>query len=79
MIVNWVDEIETDVRAALAQRGSLSARDLGRRLGVSEESAVSFIALLASSAHMGVSGVGGWNEVYGRRRRGEAEGAGARQ
>ena len=63
MIANWVDE--TDVRAALAQRGSLSARDLGRRLGVSEESAVGFIALLASSAHVGGSGVGWWNEAYG--------------
>jgi hypothetical protein len=52
MIANWLDEIETDVTAVLAQRGSLSARDLGRRLGVSEESAVSLIALLASSGHL---------------------------
>lgn len=62
MIANWVEE--TDFRAALAQRGSLSARDLGRRLGASEESAVSFIALLASAAHVGGSGVGWWNEAY---------------
>jgi hypothetical protein len=52
MIANWLDEIETDVRAALAQRDSLSARELGRRLGVSEESAISFIALLASSGRL---------------------------
>ena len=52
MIANWLDEVETDVRAALVQRGSLSARDLGRRLGVSEESAISFIMLLASSGRL---------------------------
>jgi hypothetical protein len=36
MIGNWVDEIEEDVRTVLNERGSLSARELGRRLGVSE-------------------------------------------
>ena len=65
MIANWVDESETDVRATLAQWASLSVRDLGRRLGVSGESAISSIALLASSAHVRGSSVGWWNEEYG--------------
>ena len=52
MITNWLDEVETDVRAALVQQGSLSARDLGRRLAVSEESAISLITLLASSGRL---------------------------
>jgi hypothetical protein len=46
MIANWLDEIETDITTALAQRGNLSARDLGRLLGVSALSAVSYIASL---------------------------------
>lgn len=52
MIANWVDEIEEDVRTVLNERGSLSARELGRRLGVSEDTAVSFIGLLAASGHL---------------------------
>jgi hypothetical protein len=52
MIENWVDEIEADVRTVLERRGSLSARDLGRRLGVSEDTAVSFIGLLAASGRL---------------------------
>lgn len=67
MIANWLDEIETDVRAVLAQRGSLSARDLGRRLGVSEESAVSLIALLASSGHLVIERVSLPENVRGHR------------
>jgi hypothetical protein len=52
MIVNWLDEIEEQVRAVMTEPGGLSARELGDRLGVSEESAVSFISLLASSGRL---------------------------
>jgi len=53
MIANWLDEIEDRVRAVIEEGGSrLSARELGGRLGVSEESAVSFIGLLASSGRL---------------------------
>jgi hypothetical protein len=53
MIANWLDEIEEQVRAVIEQGGnSVSARELGGRLGVSEESAVSFIGLLASSGRL---------------------------
>lgn len=52
MIVNWLDEIEEQVRAVIKEPGGLSARELGGRLGVSEESAVSYIGLLASSGRL---------------------------
>lgn len=52
MIATWLDEIEEQVRAALEGREGVSAWELGSRLGVSEESAVSFIGLLASSGRL---------------------------
>jgi hypothetical protein len=58
MIDHWLDEIEGQVRDVLKERGPLSARDLGCRLGVSEASAVSFIGLLASSGRLVIERVG---------------------
>jgi hypothetical protein len=72
MIANWLDEIEMQVRAVIEERGSsLSARELGGRLGVSEESAVSFIGLLASSGRLVIERVslpeGAWGSGDGHK------------
>jgi len=52
MIANWLDEIDADVRTVLQKRGCLSAWELGRHLDVSEETAVSYIGLLAASGRL---------------------------
>jgi hypothetical protein len=68
MIANWLEEIEEQVRAVIEQGGNApSALELGRRLGVSEESAVSFIGLLASSGRLVIERVSLPRGARGRR------------
>jgi hypothetical protein len=57
MIPGWVDAIEDEVRSCLRSGGRCSARELAEALGVSEESAVSYITLLASSGRLRIEAV----------------------
>ena len=49
MIPGWLDEIESEVRACLGARESVSVPELAEALGVSERCAASYVALLASA------------------------------
>jgi len=57
MIPGWLDEIEAEVMGCLCHRGPLSARQLAEALGVSEDSAVHFIHLLASEGRLSIERV----------------------
>jgi DNA-binding Lrp family transcriptional regulator len=57
MIPGWVDAIEEEVRSCLRSAGRVSARELAEALGVSEESAVSYITLLAASGRLRIEAV----------------------
>lgn len=69
MIPGWLDEIEEEVARCLCGSRALSARELAEALGVCEESAISYIALLASAGRLTIERVG----LPGRARRSASE------
>jgi hypothetical protein len=52
MIPGWLDDMENEVLACLAGRQSLALPELARALGVSEECAASYVALLAGAGRV---------------------------
>lgn len=57
MIPGWLDELECEVASCLPTRGSMSVSELAAALGVSEESAASYVWLLVSARRLGIEGL----------------------
>jgi len=57
MIPGWLDEMEADVVECLEGRRRVSAREVAEALGMSEESAVRYIALPASAGRLRIDAV----------------------
>jgi DNA-binding CsgD family transcriptional regulator len=56
MIGFW-DEIDNELLACLAARGSMSPAEIGRRLGVSEDAVVSLLTMLAREGRVRIRAV----------------------
>ena len=52
MVPGWRDEIRDELRDCVLAHGPLSARQLATMLGVSERTAVGYIALLAADGEL---------------------------
>ena len=57
MIPGWLDEMEADVVACLEGRDHVSVDEMAEALGMSEESAVRYITLLASAGRLRIDAV----------------------
>jgi hypothetical protein len=69
----WWSEIDDAVVACLSELGGTRPDEVGRRLGMSEEAAVSILGMLAQQGRVRISRVEAVQEYYSRQESGDVD------